>query len=87
MCRSVRKLIDRLGIYSEFVQHHVTQANYWHDADDEPLFLRKNLWLPVVNGHPFNETQKARLMQLNKFVMVKFENDTMVQPRISSHFG
>ena len=84
-CRSC--LLQDFGVYSEFVQHHSTQANYWHDAEDENRYLKGNLWLPKVNGHPFDAMQKSRLTQLNKFVMVKFENDTMVQPRESSWFG
>ncbi len=87
MCRDARKLIDDFGPYDTFVQEHSTQSNYWHDADDEARYNSRNPWLPKANGHPFDAAQRKRLMSVSRFVMVRFENDTMVQPRASSHFG
>lgn len=88
ICEEVRRLMEDVGVYTSFVQNHLAQANYWQDALDEARYLAKNIWLPTVNGYGSDVAQqKARLIKLNKFVMVKFLNDTMVQPRISSHFG
>jgi palmitoyl-protein thioesterase len=87
MCVEARRLIDDIGPYDPFVQAHSTQAGYWHDADNEAEYVRRNHWLPPLNGAPFDPAQRARLSALRRFVMVRFENDTMVQPRESSHFG
>jgi palmitoyl-protein thioesterase len=87
ICKEVRRLLDDVGVYSSFVQHHLAQADYWHDADDEKRYFSENLWLPNVNEQA-DAAQKQNLLGIGgKFVMVKFLNDTMVQPRESSHFG
>jgi palmitoyl-protein thioesterase len=85
ICEDVRKLLD-IGVYNSFVQHHLVPANYWKDADDEHSYLMGNLWQPNVLENA-SATQTTQLSKLNKFVMVLFQNDTVVVPRISSHFG
>lgn len=88
ICDELRRIINEVGVYSDIAQRISTQANYWHDANDEPMYRKRNLWLPIINNDgTFNATYKANMASLNRFVMVKFLNDTMVQPRESSHFG
>ena len=62
----------------------LVQAEYWHNPLDEEAYKSKNIFLPDLNNeNSINELYKQRLMSLNKFVMVRFSQDTMVQPKES----
>lgn len=59
----------------------LVQAEYWHDAVNTQEYLTKNIFLPDINNeNVINQMYKDRLTSLNKFVMVKHLNDTMVEP-------
>lgn len=66
------------------------QAQYYRDADQLPLYLERNPFLPSINNEvddDVNETYAANLEALNKLVLVMFAKDTMVVPKESSWFG
>lgn len=59
----------------------LVQAEYWHDPIHEDDYKEKNIFLPDLNNeNVVNKVYIDRLTSLNKFVMVLFNNDTMVQP-------
>uniref|UniRef100_A0A8V0YR47 Palmitoyl-protein thioesterase 1 n=1 Tax=Gallus gallus TaxID=9031 RepID=A0A8V0YR47_CHICK len=83
ICDWIRKMLD-LGAYTQAVQEHLVQAQYWHDPLKEEDYRKKSIFLADINQERgINETYKKNLMALKKFVMVKFLNDTMVDPPIS----
>eukprot|EP01089_Gocevia_fonbrunei_P014355 TRINITY_DN3919_c0_g2_i2.p1 TRINITY_DN3919_c0_g2~~TRINITY_DN3919_c0_g2_i2.p1 ORF type:complete len:299 (-),score=47.10 TRINITY_DN3919_c0_g2_i2:3-899(-) len=88
LCNYVRELLD-LGAYVSFIQEELVQAQYWHDPLAEAEYVNDCIFLPDINNErsPKNETYKKNLSSLNKFVMVKFTEDEMVQPRESEWFG
>ncbi|XP_054167911.1 palmitoyl-protein thioesterase 1-like [Oppia nitens] len=88
ICDLVRKLLN-YGAYEEYIQNHVVQAEYWHDPLQEDLYKQKNIFLADINNEniPRNTTYKERILKLKNFVLVKFLNDSMVEPRESSLFG
>ncbi|XP_021230980.1 palmitoyl-protein thioesterase 1 [Numida meleagris] len=87
ICDWIRKMLD-LGAYTQAVQEHLVQAQYWHDPLKEEDYRTKSIFLADINQERgINETYKKNLMALKKFVMVKFLNDTMVDPPISEWFG
>ena len=64
-------------------QNFLVQAEYWHDPLDEDEYRTKSIFLADINNErdDKNEDYKANLIKLHKFVMVKFEDDTVVDPR------
>jgi len=88
LCEMLREDLD-IGAYVSFVQDHVVQAEYWHDPFNEPTYLKDNIFLPDINneGADKNSTYVENLVSLNSFVMVRFLQDTMVQPIASEWFG
>ncbi|NXW60216.1 PPT1 thioesterase, partial [Eurystomus gularis] len=87
ICDWIRKTLD-LGAYTQAVQEHLVQAEYWHDPLKEEDYRKNSIFLADINQERgINETYKKNLMALKKFVMVKFLNDTMVDPPISEWFG
>jgi len=88
ICEIVRRMLN-LGAYVPFVQDTLVQAEYWQDPFNETEYLDDCVFLPDINNNHDvkNETYKENLMSLKNFVMVKFLNDTMVQPKESEWFG
>ena len=82
--------IDRreFAIIFSWVQHFLTQATYWHNPLKEEEYKEKSTFLSDINNEmQINETYIDQLNALDNFVMVMFNNDTMVQPISSEWFG
>ncbi|KAK9957642.1 hypothetical protein ABG768_011873 [Culter alburnus] len=87
ICDWIRKKLNS-GAYTDAIQKHLVQAQYWHDPLNDDLYKKYSLFLADINQERVvNETYKKNLMSLNKFVMVKFLQDTMVDPVDSEWFG
>jgi palmitoyl-protein thioesterase len=87
LCEYIRELLDT-GVYWSWIQDSLVQAQYWQDPLDQAAYLAGNIFLPDINNAlpTKNATYKINLSSLNAFVMVKFTQDSMVQPRESEWF-
>ncbi|KAG7295942.1 hypothetical protein JYU34_021031 [Plutella xylostella] len=86
-CDYVRKLLN-YAAYNSIVQHGLVQATYWHDPLDEALYRKKSDFLAEINNErAINKTYIENLNKLEHFVMVKFEDDSVVQPRDTEWFA
>jgi len=86
-CEIMRKLLN-IGAYEPEVQSRLVQAEYWQDPLNREEYLEKCIFLPDINNAKVvNETYKQNFIALNHLTLVKFEFDTMVQPRESEWFG
>ena len=90
LCRAVDAIVSHAGVYSSFVQNRLAQANYYRDAENLVEYRTHGHCLPYINnevqGHQ-NSTYKQNFQSLEKFVLVMAEDDTMVHPKESEHFG
>uniref|UniRef100_A0A8C5DSV7 Palmitoyl-protein thioesterase 1 n=1 Tax=Gouania willdenowi TaxID=441366 RepID=A0A8C5DSV7_GOUWI len=87
VCDFIRKMLNS-GAYSDIVQKHLVQAQYWHDPLNDNLYRNYSLFLADINQERgINETYKKNLQRLEKFVMVKFLQDSVVDPVESEWFG
>ncbi|KAI9540222.1 Palmitoyl-protein thioesterase 1 [Dissostichus eleginoides] len=87
ICDMIRKALNS-GAYSDLVQKHLVQAQYWHDPLNDDLYKKHSLFLADINQErAVNETYKKNLQLLEKFVMVKFLQDTVVDPVDTEWFG
>merc|ERR1712215_246210 len=86
-CDIVRDLLS-YGAYVEFVQDILVQAQYWHDPLHFDTYVEKSKFIAEINNEKAekNETYAVNLASLENFVMVKHNQDSMVEPRESSHF-
>ena len=48
LCDYMRKLLN-MGAYTEFVQKHLVQAQYWHDPLDEAKYKNASMFLAELN--------------------------------------
>ncbi|XP_072303309.1 palmitoyl-protein thioesterase 1 [Eucyclogobius newberryi] len=87
ICDFIRKALNS-GAYSDWVQKHLVQAQYWHDPLNDDLYKNHSLFLADINQERvLNETYKKNLQRLEKFVMVKFLQDSVVDPVDTEWFG
>ncbi|XP_072947415.1 palmitoyl-protein thioesterase 1 [Epargyreus clarus] len=86
-CDYVRKLLNYAAYYS-WVQKSLVQATYWHDPLDEETYKTRSEFLADINNEMrINKTYVDNLNSLEHFVLVKFDNDTIVQPKETEWFG
>merc|ERR1719192_2585846 len=87
LCNLGREGVNAI-IYEPFIQDHLVQAQYWHDPLDHQKYVEKSQFIAEINneGPNPNATYADNLMKLEKMVLVMFSQDTMVEPRESSHF-
>jgi palmitoyl-protein thioesterase len=87
-CNIIRNWIN-FGAYKSFFQNRLVQAQYWHDPLHEKEYILKSQFLADINNErrPRNNTYRKRLMSLERFVMVQFDDDTIVIPKETSLFG
>lgn len=70
------------------MQDALVQATYWHDPLDEEAYINKSIFLADINNEiRVNKTYVENLNNLEHLVLVKFDNDTIVQPRETEWFG
>ncbi|EIM81182.1 alpha/beta-hydrolase [Stereum hirsutum FP-91666 SS1] len=82
----------RGGVYTEWAQEHLVQAQYYRDPDQLPLYLTSNLFLTSINNEHAdpalrNATYAKQLAGLEKLVLVIFARDKTVVPKESAWFG
>lgn len=73
------------------MQKFLVQATYWHDPLNEEVYRNKSTFLNDINlqttePKPSQKDYASNLQKLKKFIMVKFTDDSIVQPRESSWF-
>ncbi|KAI1292266.1 Palmitoyl-protein thioesterase 1 [Halotydeus destructor] len=88
LCNLARELLH-FGAYTDYVQKRVVQAQYWHDPRKEEVYKAKSLFLADINNErlPRNQTYVENLNKLENFVMIKFVDDTIVDPPETESFG
>lgn len=87
VCDFIRKVLNAAA-YSKAVQERLVQAQYWHDPIKEDVYRNHSTFLADINQErSVNESYKKSLMALKKFVMLKFLNDSIVDPAESQWFG
>ncbi|KAG4100072.1 alpha/beta-hydrolase [Neocallimastix lanati (nom. inval.)] len=83
------KFLVSTNVYGSFVQNNIVQAQYFKSIENYDEYLEKSIFLADINNEREikNPNYKENMLSLNKFVMIKFEDDDMVIPPTSSWFG
>lgn len=82
-----RNAMIKSRIYTDVIQNNIIQAQYFRDIDDFETYLEKSIFLKYVNNELFKDLQYyERLLTLNKFVMVMFDQDQTLVPKESAWF-
>jgi len=89
---SIARSAARLGVYSEYAQENLVQAQYYRDVERIEEYLTSNTFLTRLNAEvemEKNETKRSKenLSNLENLVLVLFTQDTTVVPKESAWFG
>ena len=82
-CNIINSITDSL-VYTTAIQNHVGPAGYFHDYKREDAFRKGSTFLASLNNEVENdkaETYKFNISSLEKMVLIKFSQDTMIIPR------
>lgn len=86
-CDYIRRLLN-YAAYERWAQKTLAQATYWHDPLNEELYKNYSTFLAEINNErTINQKYVDNLLKLKNFIMIKFENDTIVQPVDTEWFG
>jgi len=88
LCDYVRRLLN-YGAYIGWIQRLLVQAQYWHDPLAEQEYVQNSLYLADINnqGPKKNSSYKENLLKLENLVLVKFTEDSIVDPKGSEWFS
>lgn len=86
-CDYVRKLLNT-GAYWRWVQDGFVQAEYWHDPLHEEDYKQESVFLADINNErSVRPEYRDNLKKLENLVLVRFDSDTMVEPKETEWFG
>ncbi|XP_063220790.1 palmitoyl-protein thioesterase 1 [Bacillus rossius redtenbacheri] len=86
-CSYISKILT-YAAYENWVQNEFVQAQYWHDSLKEEQYRSASVFLADINNERSNNTTyKENLLLVENFVMIKFNNDTVVEPKETEWFG
>lgn len=75
-------------LFYSLTQQLLVPASYWHDPLNEEGYRNSGTFLADINNeNEINKNYIRNLQRLKKFVMVKFNQDTMVVPIDSGWFS
>ncbi|KAG1751613.1 Alpha/Beta hydrolase protein [Suillus paluster] len=91
LCQVARRAANR-GVYTEWAQEHLVQAQYFRDPQRLSLYISSGSFLPDINNEVSlpssrNPSYADNLASLNKLVLVLFAQDKTVVPKESAWFG
>jgi len=92
VCRLIKYFVGNV-VYSSFAQRNIVQAQYFKDPAKMAEYQSSSNFLADINAESDHvsasvyEQYRDNIQQLEKMVLYQFEEDDMVIPRESSHFG
>jgi palmitoyl-protein thioesterase len=83
---------EKINMYSDFSQDHLSFSGYWRDPLLLETYLHKCRYLPILNNEQLIETnisktQSKNIKSLNNFVMIWSPNDDVIEPPESGKFS
>lgn len=87
ICDLVNGLVGK-AIYYSIIQNHIGPAGYFKTHHNMETYLSYSSLLADLNNErkEKNEDYKKRMMDLNRVLLIKFTEDTMIIPRETAHF-
>ncbi|KAF9241649.1 Alpha/Beta hydrolase protein [Melanogaster broomeanus] len=91
LCQVARRAA-KAGVYSEWAQDHLVQAQYYRDPEQLLLYMSSGSFLADINNEVLlsssrKETYAENLASLQNLVLVLFAEDKTVVPKESAWFG
>ena len=86
-CKAMQSLVKQ-GAYWDWIQNKVIPAQYFKDISNLDRYFEKSIFLPQINNeYARNKTHEKNIAALRSMVLIKFDQDHVLQPTESAHFG
>lgn len=88
MCDIVNSVVDKF-VYNSFIQGLIGPAGYFRNPKNFNSYLSGSTFLAKLNNeiqHDKTELYKQRILDIEKIVLVMFDQDTMIIPKETAHF-
>ena len=87
ICKAAKALINK-GVYLRSIQEKVIPAQYFKTRTNPTAYLANSIFLPHINDEILrNQTPESNIASLDSLVLVQFDNDSVMIPKESAHFG
>ena len=87
LCSIMNKFIGKYLVYSKFVQEVVGPAGYYRDSFNLKQYQTGSTFLAALNNErDFDQKSKDRFMNIEKLILIKFNQDTMIIPKETAWF-
>ncbi|OCT54239.1 Palmitoyl-protein thioesterase 1 [Cladophialophora carrionii] len=89
ICQGANALLKSSTVWSDFIQSRLVPAQYYRDTKDFENYLEHSNYLADINNERAlkNVSYADNLSQLERFVMILFNNDTTLIPKESAWFA
>jgi palmitoyl-protein thioesterase len=89
ICQGANALLKSSTVWSDFIQSRLVPAQYYRDTKDFDNYLEHSNYLADINNERArkNVSYADNLSQLERFVMILFNNDTTLIPKESAWFA
>ncbi|KIW63335.1 hypothetical protein PV04_10189 [Phialophora macrospora] len=89
ICQGANALLKSSTVWSDFIQSRLVPAQYYRDTKDFDNYLEHSNYLADINNERAlkNVSYADNLSQLERFVMILFDNDTTLIPKESAWFA
>jgi palmitoyl-protein thioesterase len=89
VCQGANALLKSRTVWSDFIQSRLVPAQYYRDTKDFENYLEHSNYLADINNERVlkNTSYAEQLSQLERFVMILFENDKTLIPKESAWFA
>lgn len=86
-CNIIDKIVDNV-YYWDLVQQIVGPAGYYKDPTNFDRYLKHSIFLADLNNERAekNQTYVERWKNVDKALIIKFDQDMMIQPKETAHF-
>lgn len=82
--------LTHLTYFLPFMQNTLTTNNYVRQGEKLDEYYEYQMFLPFLNNevfHPDFARYRNNIMKLNSFTMVQWDDDSVLFPRETAHFG
>lgn len=89
ICQGANALLKSSPVWSDFIQSRLVPAQYYRNTNEFDNYLEHSNYLADINNERSlkNATYSENLAQLERLVMILFDDDTTLIPKESSWFA
>lgn len=83
-----KNFMDSQKVYTDEIQSTWAPASYWRDPAHYQNYIQHSSWLAEANNEiNFSEDRRQRMLDLNRALFIKWDDEEVISPPESSWWG